>query len=211
MDKWFVSLGLAIVLTCSFKILEFIISRALTKTKINHFKRNTVYVWGFFAIAAACFYEENYVFNLPINFTMVLSLTAVVFIANVIVSRHSGYRLESKFNRINFIIAYPIIEEIIFRGLMLPILNQAFVAASSYELFYLPVTLPILISSLLFAVSHLQYYTLNKLSVRFMFFAFIGGIIFGTIADITQSIFIPVLLHIQYNLLSVYYSRKVKI
>ena len=70
---------------------------------------------------------------------------------------------------------YPIFEEVIFRGMIIPILNNAFSIFSNFEIAYIPVTLPILISSFLFAVSHLQYYKFNQTSIKFMLFAFLGN------------------------------------
>ncbi|SDT37761.1 CAAX protease self-immunity [Paenibacillaceae bacterium GAS479] len=210
MENIVVSLGLAILLACSFRVIELIIKRTLNFKKLNNLDKYTVYIWGFCTILSSYFYKPSYVFNLPINFKLVLSLALVVVITNSFISRYSGYHPVGKFNVVNFIVVYPIIEEIIFRGLMLPILNQAFPPTSFYEVFYLPVTIPIIISSFLFGISHLQYYKFNKQSVRFIVFAFFGGAIFGTIADITQSILVPVILHIQYNFLSVYYSRTVE-
>lgn len=69
--------------------------------------------------------------------------------------------------------------------MIIPILNNAFPILSNFEIAYIPVTLPILISSFLFAVSHLQYYKFNQTSIKFMLFAFLGGIIHGMITDST--------------------------
>ncbi|MNG20249.1 CAAX amino terminal protease self- immunity [compost metagenome] len=130
-------------------------------------------------------------------------------LTNAVIPQYSGYHPVGTVNIIHFIVTYPIVEEILFRGLLLPLLNRSF-HYTILELFYLPVTVPIALTALLFAAAHLQYYKLNQTSVRYMLFAFIGGLTFGVIADSTQSILIPVLLHVEYNLLAFYYSTKMK-
>lgn len=105
---------------------------------------------------------------------------------------------------------YPIFEEVIFRGMIIPILNNSFSTHPYFEIAYIPVTLPILISAFLFAVSHLQYYSFNQTSIKFMLFAFLGVIIHGMITDSSLSIVFPILLHVEFNLLSVYYSKKLQ-
>lgn len=69
-------------------------------------------------------------------------------------------------------------------------------------------TLPIVLSAFLFAVAHLQYYRLNQTSVKYMLFAFSGGIVFAQITELSQSILFALLLHLQFNFLAYYYSSK---
>ncbi|OMD37274.1 hypothetical protein [Paenibacillus borealis] len=45
----------------------------------------------------------------------------------------------------------------------------------------------------------MQYYKLNSQSIRFMIFAFAGGLFFGLIAQVTESIALTVPLHIAFN------------
>ena len=120
------------------------------------------------------FYEDNYVFHLPIHYESIVVLILIASITNIVISRYSGYNPIGKKNILNFVIMYPIFEEVIFRGMIIPILNNAFSIFSNFEIAYIPVTLPILISSFLFAVSHLQYYKFNQTSIKFMLFAFLG-------------------------------------
>lgn len=90
---------------------------------------------------------------------------------------------------------------------LLPLLNKSF-QYTLIEIAYLPVSISVIISAILFSITHLQYYKLNRLIIRYMFFAFIGGILFGAITDYTQSIILSVLLHIEFNLLAVCYAFK---
>ncbi len=152
------------------------------------------------------FVQDHYIFNLPVHYEKVWPAALIIVIANLWISKYSGYQPEGKFNQINFIVAYPVIEEIIFRGLIIPILNQSLLYTTSFEVLYLPVSVPIVISAVLFAIAHLQYYKLNQSSIRYMLFAFAGGVVFGAVTDLTQSILIAVMLHIQFNMMSVCYS-----
>lgn len=132
----------------------------------------------------------------------------ILLIANYIVSRYSGYGPVGRFNTINFIIVWPIIEEIVFRGFILPYLNQYITTSESIEFMYLPVSYPVIISALLFAICHLQYYKLSRQSTRFMVFAFVGGITCGGIADVTHSILLTCLIHIEFNFFACYFDSK---
>ncbi|GIN72731.1 hypothetical protein J14TS2_32060 [Bacillus sp. J14TS2] len=123
------------------------------------------------------------------------------------IAKYSGYQPIGRYHVLNFVIFYPIFEEVIFRGLILPLLNKSF-QYTLIEIAYLPVSISVIISAVLFSIAHLQYYKLNRLSIRYMFFAFIGGLLFGAITDYTESIILSVLLHIEFNLLAACYAFK---
>lgn len=156
------------------------------------------------------FYEDNYVYRLPIHYESIVVLILVALITNIFISRYSGYNPIGKKNILNFVIMYPIFEEVIFRGMIIPILNNSFSILPYFEIAYIPVTVPIIISSFLFAIAHLQYYSFNQTSVKFMLFAFLGGVVYGMITDSALSIAFSILLHVEFNLLSVYYSKKLQ-
>lgn len=80
---------------------------------------------------------------------------------------------------------YPILEEILFRGILL---NRMLKAKSS------PFS-AIIFTSFLFALGHIGYY----LKPHFLFFAFIGGIIFGYAYQTTRSLWFVIFLHIFSN------------
>ena len=159
------------------------------------------YLWGTFLTLIIYFYEDNYVFRFPIHYKPIFLLFLIATITIVFISQYSGYKPSGKKNILNFIIMYPVFEEIIFRGMIIPILNNSFPKYSYFEILNIPVTVPILISSFLFAIAHLQYYSFNQTSIKFMLFAFFGGIIFGMIADYSLSIVFSLFLHIEFNLL----------
>ncbi|HDR7801554.1 TPA: CPBP family intramembrane metalloprotease [Bacillus tropicus] len=206
--SYFISLVLAVLLAFSYKIVDTTVGIIIGKTLYHKIENEIIYIWGTILTIISYFYEDNYVFRLPIHYESIVVLILIALITNIVISRYSGYNPIGKKNILNFVIMYPIFEEVIFRGMIIPILNNAFSIFSNFEIAYIPVTLPILISSFLFAISHLQYYKFNQTSIKFMLFAFLGGIIHGMITDSTLSIVFPILLHIEFNFLSVYYAKK---
>ncbi|WP_236338288.1 CPBP family intramembrane glutamic endopeptidase [Paenibacillus plantiphilus] len=199
-------IGLAVLLTFSYAMLRGIATKATYLLGDRNLDRYIVYIWGGAASIAALFVKDNFVYHLPVVDRAIIFICLAILISNLVITKYSGYQPTGKFHVINFIVFYPIFEEVLFRGLLLPILNRSF-QNTIIELAYLPVSLAVIISALLFAISHLQYYKFDKLCIRYMFFAFIGGLMFGAIADYTQSIVFSVLLHIAFNLLSAYYSK----
>ncbi|MFJ8527549.1 lysostaphin resistance A-like protein [Bacillus sp. NPDC094106] len=205
-----IALILAVLLAFSYKIVDITVRVIIGRTLYRKIENEIIYIWGTLLTIISYFYEDNYVFRLPIPIhhepTVLLILSAAI--TNIFISRYSGYKPIGKKNILNFVIMYPIFEEVIFRGMIIPILNNSFSKYPFYEIAYIPVTVPIIISSFLFAVAHLQYYSFNQTSIKFMLFAFVGGITFGAITDYSLSIVFPLLLHVEFNLLSAYYSKK---
>ncbi len=208
--SYFISLVLAVLLAFSYKIVDITVSIVIGKKLYRKIKNEIIYIWGTLLTIISYFYEDNYVFRLPTHYESIVVLILIAVITNIFISRYSGYNPSGKKNILNFVIMYPIFEEVIFRGMIIPILNNSFSIHPYFEIAYIPVTLPILISAFLFAVSHLQYYRFNQTSIKFMLFAFLGVIIHGMITDSSLSIFFPILLHVEFNLLSVYYSKKMQ-
>ncbi|MBE7096852.1 CPBP family intramembrane glutamic endopeptidase [Bacillus cereus] len=208
--SYFISLVLAVLLAFSYKIVDITVSVVIGKKLYRKIKNELIYIWGTLLTIISYFYEDNYVFHLPTYYESIVVLILIAVITNIFISRYSGYNPSGKKNILNFVIMYPIFEEVIFRGMIIPILNNSFPIHPYFEIAYIPVTLPILISAFLFAVSHLQYYSFNQTSIKFMLFAFLGGIIHGMITDSSLSIVFPILLHVEFNLLSVYYSKKLQ-
>ncbi|AIQ45689.1 hypothetical protein R70723_07145 [Paenibacillus sp. FSL R7-0273] len=196
----------AVFIAFSFKIVE-----RLTGLFSKRHIRFAVYYWGALLIAASLFIKDNYVYSLPYNFLAVLPLCLIIQLTNGLIARRSGYSPQGRFNTLNFVITYPILEEIAFRGLALPVLarHESFGALSGLELGYglIPqLSLAVIITAVLFAVSHLQYYRLNAESIRFMVFALSGGLFFGLVAQATESILLTILMHISFNASAALYS-----
>ncbi|RUT44496.1 CPBP family intramembrane metalloprotease [Paenibacillus anaericanus] len=199
----YIALCLSLLLTFSYKIVEVIIKRFSA-----NLVRYSLYFWAVGILILVPFFKWNYIINSPSNIIKVMPVFLILLIANCIASRYSGYNPVGKFNTINFIIVWPVIEEIVFRGLILPYLNQYLATGQIFEFIFLPVSYTVIISALLFAICHLQYYKLSRQSTRFMVFAFVGGITFGGLADITHSILLTCVLHIEFNFLAVYFAKK---
>ncbi|HDR3964448.1 TPA: CPBP family intramembrane metalloprotease, partial [Bacillus anthracis] len=191
--SYFITLVLAVLLAFSYKIVDITVGIIIGKIRYQKIENEIIYIWGTLLTIISYFYEDNYVFRLPIHYESIVLLILIALITNIFISRYSGYNPSGKKNILNFVIMYPIFEEVIFRGMIIPILNNAFSIFSYFEIAYIPVTLPILISSFLFAISHLQYYKFNQTSIKFMLFAFLGGIIHGMITDFSLSIVFPIL------------------
>ncbi|MFJ8530375.1 lysostaphin resistance A-like protein [Bacillus sp. NPDC094106] len=206
--SYLIALVFAVLLAFSYKIVDITVGVIIGRTLYRKIENEIIYIWGTLLTVIIYFYEDNYVFRLPIHYESIVLLILIAAITNIFISRYSGYKPSGKKNILNFVIMYPIFEEVIFRGMIIPMLNNSFPIYPLYEIFYIPVTVQILISSFLFAVAHLQYYSFNQTSIKFMLFAFLGGIIFGMITDYSLSIVFSIFLHVEFNLLSVYYSKK---
>ena len=206
--SYLIALVLAVLLAFSYKIVDITVGVIIGRTLYRKIENEIIYIWGTLLTIIIYFYEDNYVFRLPIHYEPIVLLILIAAITIIFISRYSGYKPSGKKNILNFVIMYPIFEEVIFRGMIIPILNNSFPIYPLYEIAYIPVTVQIIISSFLFAVAHLQYYSFNQTSIKFMLFAFFGGIIFGMITDYSLSIVFSIFLHVEFNLLSVYYSKK---
>lgn len=193
---------IAVLLSFSYKIFEKVLG-IVSKQQ----ERFTIYYWGVPMIGVSVLWKNSYTFNIPQNMTRMLPLFFVILLVNLLISRSSGYSPKGIFNTINFILFFPLLEEIAFRGLVLPILARHPALGQLHSNSIIDVSWAILLTSLLFAVSHLQYYRLNRESVRFMLFAFSGGIFFGLIAQVTGSILLTIPLHIAFNGSAVLYAR----
>lgn len=202
-------IGMALLFTMSYSIAKWLTLGLAKLFKVEHLKKYAVYLWGLAAVIIPFFAVDFYVYTIPTIDQKVLAVSLVLLLANIFFARYSGYRIDGKWNTFNFIVVYPIVEEVIFRGLVLPttsgLINEMIV-----EIAYLPVTFAVVITASLFAVAHLQYYKLNKASMIYMFWAFIGGIFLGAVTEYTQSIIFSIILHFAFNLMAVYYYRRNK-
>lgn len=196
------SCAVAILLSFSFNLFEGML-RLVHKQQV----RFAIYYWGAAIIALSFLWTNSYTFSLPSNVTMVFPLFLVILLVNLFISRSSGYSPQGSFNNINFFLAFPILEEIAFRGLVLPILARHPALGQLHSNSIIDLSWAVILTSLLFAVSHLQYYKLNRESIRFMVFAFSGGIFFGSIAQVTGSVLLTIPLHIAFNASAVLYAK----
>lgn len=200
----YLMLGISLLLTFSYKLVEM----CLRITPISKIGKYTVFVWALFILIDVPFFNDKYIFKMPIQYEQALPIFGFLILVYIVSSRFSGYNPIGKYNIVNFIITYPIVEEIIFRGLILPNLEQVFVSSENIQILYMPVTTPVIVSAILFAICHLQYYKLSAQSIRFIINAFLGGILLGAITVMTQSILFALILHIVFNSFSVIFAKR---
>ncbi|WP_195576593.1 CPBP family intramembrane glutamic endopeptidase [Paenibacillus sp. 1001270B_150601_E10] len=198
------TLLIAILLTFSYKITEYLVHIS----PLNKYKAYSVYLWGLVVVLLFIFMKNSLVYTLPNHLLEIAPAFFIIGGLNFVIARYSGYHPIGRYHTLNFMFTYPILEELLFRGMILPLLNQAFPSASSMTVLWLPMTTSVMITAALFAICHLQYYKLSKQSAGYMLFAFAGGMIFGGMTEAAGSIWPAVLLHIQFNAMCVYYSRK---
>lgn len=195
--------AIAILLSFSYQIIERILG-LIAKTQMRY----TIYYWGAAMIGVSILWRGSYTFGVPHQVMRALPLFIVILAVNLIISRSSGYNPVGTYNTVNFVLAFPIFEEIAFRGLVLPILAQHPGLGQLHATGIIDVSGAILLTAFLFAVSHLQYYRLNRESVRFMLFALSGGIFFGLFAQVTESLVLTIVLHIAFNGSAVWVQKK---
>ena len=67
---------------------------------------------------------------------------------------------------------------------------------------------PVLISSICFAVNHIQYhkFRITPLAIRQILIAFIGGVFLGNMVEYTNSILSALTLHISFNSVASIYA-----
>lgn len=193
---------IAVLLSFSYRIFEGILG-VISKPQA----RFTIYYWGAAMIGGSLLWSNSYTFNTPQDVMKVLPLFLIILLVNLIISRSSGYNPAGTYNTVNFVLCFPIFEEIAFRGLVLPILAQHPGLGQLHSNSLIDVSGAILLTAFLFAVSHLQYYKLNRESIRFMVFALSGGIFFGLFAQVTESLLLTIPLHIAFNGSAVLYAR----
>ncbi|XID94900.1 CPBP family intramembrane glutamic endopeptidase [Paenibacillaceae bacterium WGS1546] len=201
----FILLCLAL-LTVSYKLVEIL----LTMSTIRNPQKYTVLYWAFAILIIVPLFRDNYIFKMPIHHDKALPIFGIIAVINIIIARYSGYNPIGNYYIVNFIVTYPIIEEIIFRGLILPNLKPFLGSSEILQILWMPVTLPVIVSAFLFAICHLQYYKLSALSMRYMVVAFSGGIVLGAMTEMTQSILYGLLLHIVFNSFSVIFAKRLR-
>lgn len=184
------------------------ITEAFLKKLSPSLFRWTVCVWAALVLLLTFVIKGNYLWSAPHNLLLSLPLFLAVLAVNCFISRRSGYQPQGKWDTFHFAVTYPVFEEIAFRGLILPLLLRIPALTPQLSLWVVFPSIAVLLTALLFAVSHLQYYRLNKQSIRFMLFAFSGGVFFGCLAEATGSILYTVLVHMAFNSTAVWYSRR---
>lgn len=187
----FVTLFLLLLLTFSFRLME-------TPLQKNH-KKYTVYLWGILVFLLSLIVKDSYVFQLPENFAAVRIPFFVLIAVSVLFAGQSLLRPQSTYDRIAFAIAYPVFEEMAFRGILLANLSQYPVLTASLQIpFLMDINLAIMISAAVFAL-HLQFYKACWRYPGMIAATFFYGLILGFLAAATQSVLLPLLIHLISN------------
>ena len=188
----FTIIGLIIILTFSYQIFRKIID-----------KQYFIYIWSLFILGIFIFYpgaENLYQYSQSSSaFTILL----IGLPAAALIARSSGYDIKiSKKNVFNFALLFPIIEELLFRGIIFSLV------ASISNLNIGTFTLATLVSAASFGITHLQYhdFEFTDLAQRHILIAFIGGLFMGDLMDSTGFILYPILIHISFNSAAVFWS-----
>ena len=128
----------------------------------------------------------------------------VLFVLIVPFMFHANYRPhKSKTGIFAFCLAFPLVEELIFRGLLLVLLQE--IIGESIIMVPFPllkeVDLRVILTAVLFAVMHLQYFSwkVNKDTIAKMVYAFVFGIVFGNLVVMSESVLYAVLFHVTAN------------
>ncbi|HMM06260.1 MAG TPA: CPBP family intramembrane metalloprotease [Clostridiales bacterium] len=187
----FVTLFLLLLLTFSFRLIEMPLQK-------KH-KKYTVYLWGILVFLLSLIVKDNYVFQLPENFVAVGMPFFIFTIIAVLLTGLSSFRPQSIYDRIAFAIAYPVFEEMAFRGILLAHLSQYSMFTAALPIpFFMNMNLAIVISAAVFAL-HLQFYKACWRYPGMIAITFFYGLILGFFAEATQSILLPLLIHLISN------------
>ncbi len=159
-----------------------------------------VYIWASIVLLVALFYPHSYIRNWQFDFLYYgfLKDFALICICAVILSRFSGYASASKRYNFNFIFIFPLFEEILFRGTILPMLIHTDIIS---------VNIAVAICALLFGVMHVQYFGLHQRVIAKVIIAMIGGYFFSKITYGTGSIIPSFIIHMIFNYSAILFSE----
>ncbi|NMB01939.1 MAG: CPBP family intramembrane metalloprotease [Firmicutes bacterium] len=128
----------------------------------------------------------------------------IVLLALIPFMLSSGYQPRKDFKGLaRFCLVFPIVEEILFRGIILQ-LGTYLVGSGT---FYIPVpilkgvTVQVFLSAICFSLTHLQYFAfkVDFGVVKRLLFALLFGLFAGNLVEVTGSILYPVVFHVLAN------------
>ena len=170
------------LLTIYFLCIASLWNFRLGRLKNGKLKINRV-LFTYSLVIAICLYCLNYFFTY---------MHSLVFngIDNIILR---GYEYVSLEQIVFSILAYPLVEELLFRGSILNILSKK---VGNFK--------AVLLSSLLFAIAHI-------FSISSVLLSFFSGIIFGYVYLKTHHVVYSYLVHLMYNGFVLYFNDKLNI
>lgn len=191
---------LLLFLTFSFSIFE-------TLLKGND-KKYTIWIWGDCALILAFLIRAPYVFQRPSYLAADVGGFVCLLLVMAVAGRYAGFRPQSVYDRLTFLFAYPLFEELTFRGILLGNLSQYPLLTTGEELPLLGnASLAVLLAALVFAV-HLQFYKACWRQPWPIFLSFLGGILFGVTAQATASFLPSFGLHLAFNAGAMLFRKK---
>lgn len=94
--SYFITLVLAVLLAFSYKIVDITVGIIIGKIRYQKIENEIIYIWGTLLTIISYFYEDNYVFRLPIHYESIVLLILIALITNIFISRYSGYNPSGK-------------------------------------------------------------------------------------------------------------------
>ena len=184
-NKYMTSIFICVILSFLYSITRFF----CIKLRVQKYH---VYFWAFIVLYISLLYQSSYIWNNSFAFFHFGLLKDFLLIAVCAVgfARFSGYRMNDKKQIIDFIAIFPIFEELLFRGTILPILLQ---------IDFVTVNLAVTICSVLFGIMHIQYFGFSRSTTKKVMIAAIGGYFFSKITYTTGSIIPSIVFHMIFN------------
>lgn len=191
--KYIVSI---LIIMCSYKFLEVVLKFIFPKLiKEELWKSVLYYIWGAAVIIAAFIVPENYILIIPRDistgvFFLVLSgIYLHIICAEDMVEYYP--RKENKVEYFNFVVAKPIMEEVAFRGIILPITM----------IFFDDITIIIIaLNALIYTIFNFSYIKPEVNNNKRLVMVFILGAMSTYFALALHSILFACLAHILINL-----------
>lgn len=189
-----------LILCIVLSFLYTIIIRICRRIKTLKLNRTGIFIWAILVLIigvrlSGSFLRTVWTFNPAELFRAeyVIFLVICVFSAWV-----SGYKYGSKEYNIQMMVIFPIIEEILFRGTMVPLLLSVS--------FFNPM-IAWTADGLLFGVMHFQYFGFTKVALRKVMISVFGGFFFAYFSYRSQSIIPSLIAHVIFNTSAILYTR----
>lgn len=206
-----ICLVLTFMLTIIKKPLTYLAKRGVISP---FFEDNDIYIW--FAMVVILFISRNLLGLFHLNFEDIhLGLIDVLLIIGVVYlfAVNSEYAIPKTMHQaFVFVLLFPIGEELLFRGWIQNYAKELTVNFPDNIDLYLINNIPmaVLISAFCFGITHFQYndFKINQKSIKQVLFAVAFGLFAGKMAYRTDSLVLPLIIHIFANGSVVFYGRR---
>jgi hypothetical protein len=164
-------------------------------------KKNYNYIWAALVLTIALIYPDSLLRRGSLElFQNEKAIEEILKLAvfGSILGCFSGYKTKNRKYDFEFCVIFPVVEEILFRGVILLILVNAGLLKDAHA---------VVLSAMLFGVMHFQYFGLKKDAIRYVLFAFIGGYFLANLVLMTKSILPSIFIHMIFNTSAIVFSR----